>query len=348
MKLKISILIIYGIIIISSVFYLFMVHVPQKISPVNSEEKKLIGSINEIKTDCWRGGSCKIKIGEVWVLVNGGKSYSGKTKGALIGLALNPGIDVAQYIGKNAEVYAKKLPKFEDSQMVGLDEENLTIYGSEDYYVKLIKSDIGADEIKFVSVFKGMDKYRCWRAGICEIDTEQGMVLWYEGDTGQSRGRLLGLDLGPGADVEQYIGKKIEVYAHKVTNLTDYNFTLYGSEKYYVKLLDDNSVPILEEVLPLEAKFTATIINFNDAYCSRTGICYLETNKGDILVKFSRNDGQPHGQIIGLDINATDTKKYFGQKIEVYAALMTEKPFDFKLDYTLYGSEKYYVKLLPN
>lgn len=95
----------------------------------NGTEIKYIGTINEFNNGCWSDGNCSVRVDDKWIItVHGGlrpPGVSEEPRGELIGL--NHSKDTQNYVGKKVEVYAKILK-----------DNSLTIYGNQDYYVKVL------------------------------------------------------------------------------------------------------------------------------------------------------------------------------------------------------------------
>ena len=99
--------------------------------PTMNSEIKFTGVITGTEDMCFRGGSCRLKINDAWILINGGKSMQGEPIGRLIGIDL----DVSSFrsnVGKKAEVFAAKKSG---------DDKNLTLYGDVRYYIKLLDNE---------------------------------------------------------------------------------------------------------------------------------------------------------------------------------------------------------------
>ncbi len=96
----------------------------------NSGEKRFTGTITEVNTGCWSDGTCSLRVDNTWIITEyGGLTPNGPTlpEGKLIGFSFRN--DVHTYIGRMVEVYAKDMS----------DGKTLTIYGSPNYYVKLLQ-----------------------------------------------------------------------------------------------------------------------------------------------------------------------------------------------------------------
>jgi len=74
----------------------------------------------------------------------------------------------------------------------------------------------------------------CFSDGECYVVVDGKHITTIMGWSQQTVGKVLGVE-GFG-DLENYIGKKIEVYAQV---LPDNKYTLYGSEGFYIKLATD-------------------------------------------------------------------------------------------------------------
>ena len=96
---------------------------------LSENEVLFIGVISEIDLGCWVDASCSMVIDKKKVVWSEGmvEKPSG-VAGNLIGFEFKDVSDKNNYIGKNAQVYAKK-----DSG------GNISLYGSKDYYIKLLE-----------------------------------------------------------------------------------------------------------------------------------------------------------------------------------------------------------------
>jgi hypothetical protein len=84
---------------------------------------------------------------------------------------------------------------------------------------------------KFTGVLQKVDT-SCFFDGECFVVVSGNHVTLLMGWTDKTVGKVIGSDsIG---DLEKYIGQNIEVYAAKTS---DNNFTLYGDEDYYIKVL---------------------------------------------------------------------------------------------------------------
>lgn len=79
----------------------------------------------------------------------------------------------------------------------------------------------------------------CWADGVCSIKIDD---KWITAETGglrppnskpEIRGQLIGISFSQ--DTNKYIGKRAGVYAKQTDGD---NFTIYGNESYYIKLLE--------------------------------------------------------------------------------------------------------------
>ena len=87
--------------------------------------KRFTGKVEDVDTGCFVDATCSVTIsGKKVILVTGGRSMGPKEIGKLIG-AEDIG-DIEKKIGRDAEVYADKL-----------SENEYSIYGNKDYYVKI-------------------------------------------------------------------------------------------------------------------------------------------------------------------------------------------------------------------
>lgn len=79
----------------------------------------------------------------------------------------------------------------------------------------------------------------CWSDGICSIKIDDKWIVAEIGglrppdSKPEIRGSLIGINFSQ--DTNKYIGKSAEVYAKQTDNN---NFTIYGNESYYIKLLE--------------------------------------------------------------------------------------------------------------
>jgi hypothetical protein len=103
---------------------------PQTVSNLG-HESKFTGVITDINTGCWSDGTCSIKVGDRWVVAEvGGLRAPGSVseeRGGLLGISFDK--DMGRYIGKKVEVFAKQS---------GASGNELTIYGSSSYYIKVL------------------------------------------------------------------------------------------------------------------------------------------------------------------------------------------------------------------
>ena len=79
----------------------------------------------------------------------------------------------------------------------------------------------------------------CWGDGICSIKIDNKWIVAEIGglrppnSKPEIRGSLIGINFSQ--DTNKYIDKKVEVYAKQTDGE---NFTIYGNESYYIKLLE--------------------------------------------------------------------------------------------------------------
>lgn len=104
---------------------------PTMPSPTNTTQSvKFTGIITEINNGCWADGICSIKVDNKWIVAEIGGLRSPNSKpeirGSLTGINFSQ--DTNKYIGKSVEVYTKQT-----------DGDNFTIYGNENYYIKLLE-----------------------------------------------------------------------------------------------------------------------------------------------------------------------------------------------------------------
>ncbi len=76
----------------------------------------------------------------------------------------------------------------------------------------------------------------CFADGECYVEVDGKHVTAIMGWSQETVGTVQGVESF--GDLEKYVGKKVEVYAHV---REDGTYTLYGSEGFYIKLLDSNS-----------------------------------------------------------------------------------------------------------
>ena len=91
---------------------------------------KFTGNITETNNGCWSDGICSIKVDDKWITAEIGglrpPNSKAEIRGDLIGISFSQ--DTNKYIGKRVEVYAKQS-----------DDNSFTIYGNENYYIKLLE-----------------------------------------------------------------------------------------------------------------------------------------------------------------------------------------------------------------
>lgn len=90
---------------------------------------KLEGTVTDIHNGCWSDGICSIEVdGKWWIpIIKGGlmpPDSKPEIQGEVVGIVFN---ENNESLGKKVEVNAKKV-----------DENYLTIFGSKDYYVRVI------------------------------------------------------------------------------------------------------------------------------------------------------------------------------------------------------------------
>lgn len=90
---------------------------------------KFEGTITDVNNSCWNDGICSVEVDEKWwiPIVKGGLMPPGdepEIKGQVEGVVFNK---ESESIGKKVEINAKKI-----------NEESLTIFGSEEYYIRVI------------------------------------------------------------------------------------------------------------------------------------------------------------------------------------------------------------------
>lgn len=100
--------------------------------PVNGKEARFAGIITNVNQGCHVDNTCSIQLdNKSWITYEAGStpemlSDHPPKRGRIIGM--NFSTDSSQYIGKKVEVYGAKVSN-----------ENYTIYGSSQYYIKLIE-----------------------------------------------------------------------------------------------------------------------------------------------------------------------------------------------------------------
>lgn len=87
------------------------------------------GVVTNVHNGCWSDGICSIEVdGKWWVpIIMGGlrpPDSKPEIQGEVVGIVFN---EDNESLGKKVEVYAKKI-----------DENSLTIFGSKEYYVRVI------------------------------------------------------------------------------------------------------------------------------------------------------------------------------------------------------------------
>jgi hypothetical protein len=81
----------------------------------------------------------------------------------------------------------------------------------------------------------------CWANGNCSIKVNNNWIIAEEGGLHpltsnialEPRGNQI--DIIFSEDTKKYIGKKVEIYGREIN---EYQFTIYGSEAYYIKLIN--------------------------------------------------------------------------------------------------------------
>ncbi len=87
---------------------------------------KFTGNIIETNNGCWSDGTCSIKVDDKWITTEIGGLRPPNSKPEIRGRLM--GINFSQDMGKRVEVYAKQI-----------DDNYFTIYGNENYYIKLLE-----------------------------------------------------------------------------------------------------------------------------------------------------------------------------------------------------------------
>ncbi len=88
-----------------------------------SSDYKFTGKLEKVDTGCFADGECYVEVSGKHITVLMG--WTNDTVGKIIG-SESIG-DLEKHIGENIEVYAKNI-----------SEERYTLYGSQDYYIKLL------------------------------------------------------------------------------------------------------------------------------------------------------------------------------------------------------------------
>lgn len=91
----------------------------------SSDEVRLTGVIQMIDNKQPVDGNLRVKVNNIWITIGGGEMAE-PNGGTLIGMDLNR--DLQFYVGKKAEIYARK---------TGYD-QSLTILGNNKYYLKIV------------------------------------------------------------------------------------------------------------------------------------------------------------------------------------------------------------------
>lgn len=95
----------------------------------------------------------------------------------------------------------------------------------------------------------------CFVDGECYVIVDGKHITTTMGWSRETVGSVQGVESF--GDLEKHIGEDVEVYAQ---DKGDGTYTLYGSEGFYVKLKDDSSTSMADELV--EAKFKLAIRNF--------------------------------------------------------------------------------------
>ncbi len=99
---------------------------------------------------------------------------------------------------------------------------------------------IVGNEAKITGIITDVN-HGCWVDASCSIQLNNKIWIGYDSgstplmlsDNPPARGTINGGDFSK--DKSQYIGKRVEAY---VATTPDGSFTLYGSSKYYIKIID--------------------------------------------------------------------------------------------------------------
>ena len=128
MKRKITLAIILASVLIGAIFIHFKSGNLTRLS--DNKEIKFTGNITETNNGCWFDGICSIKVDERLVTAEigglGPPNSKPEIRGKLIGISFSQ--DTQKYIGKKVEVYAKQT-----------NDNGFTIYGNENYYIRLLE-----------------------------------------------------------------------------------------------------------------------------------------------------------------------------------------------------------------
>jgi hypothetical protein len=177
---------------------------------------------------CRLDHQCKMRVNDTWIIFAEGLVQN-VPRGKVTGIEEN---HADEYVGSEVEVFGKKFMN------VNSNTEEITIYGSPDYYIKLIKGARKPIEKTITGVVTHINK-GCYGDATCEMTIGNDTVIFGEGngpgDPGNPkglRGKIIGIDEN---DIEQLLNKKVEAFVRLIPER--FTYTLYGSDKYYIKLL---------------------------------------------------------------------------------------------------------------
>lgn len=108
--------------------------------------------------------------------------------------------------------------------------------------------DFGAEAVRFEGTITNLYS-SCYSDGTCgiQINNECAVIMQHGGFGGRGEvGKISGMNFAYPAQLQSYIGKKVEVFAKRTNEPTFMIIgkqpacllTLYGSPRYYVKVLN--------------------------------------------------------------------------------------------------------------
>lgn len=124
-------------------------------------------------------------------------------------------------------VWHKFTSKIDETSRTSAVQENrriVTPSTSEQRPVGKIKADVFSGKLEEVNT-------GCFADGECYVLVDKKHVTVQIGWSQEIVGSVIGVDSF--GDLEKYLGKDVEVYAH---DKSDGTYTLYGSEGFYIKL----------------------------------------------------------------------------------------------------------------